>query len=322
MAGFNNVVTRGTTTDPLVPEPIVNQVIEQLPQASALLSRARRVQLTSKTGRQPVLSALPDAYWVNGEPDPGGVGDPDASLKQTTKPEWTNVTITAEELAAIVVVPDAYFADAGVPLWDQIRPLLTEAIGRKVDQAGLFGVDKPASWPTAVIPGAIAAGNTITAGTGDDIAQEVAQVAGLVAADGFAVNGFASKPGLSWELIGLRTGQGAPIYSPSIAAGQPSTLFGYPLNEVTNGSWDTAEATLLAADWSKFVIGVRQDVTFEIFSEGVISDADGKVIVNLMQQDAKAMRVVFRVGFQVGNPVTRVGTAPKYPAGVLVPASS
>src|SRR5690606_31508838 len=125
MAGYDNVITRGTPTDPLVPEPIVNQVIEEMPQVSALLQRARRVQLTSKTGKQPVLSALPEAYWVNGEPDPGEEGDPEDSLKQTTKPEWQNVVITAEELAAIVVIPDAYFDDASVPLWDQIRPLLT-----------------------------------------------------------------------------------------------------------------------------------------------------------------------------------------------------
>ena len=47
-----------------------------------------------------------------------------------------------------------------MPLWDQVKPLIAEAIGKKVDQAALFGVDKPASWPTAVIPAATAAGNT------------------------------------------------------------------------------------------------------------------------------------------------------------------
>lgn len=322
MAGYSNVVTRGSTSDPLVPEPIVAQVVEQLPQSSVVLERARRVQLTSRTGTQPVLSALPEAYWVNGEPDPGEEGDPEDSLKQTTKPEWDKVTITAEELAAIVVIPDAYFDDASVPLWDQIRPLLTEAIGKKVDQAALFGVDKPSSWPTAVVPAAIGAGNVVAEGSGVDIAAEVATLAGLVAEDGYSVNGFASAPGLQWKLIGLRSGQGAPIYTPALAPGQPSGLYGYPLNEVTNGAWNSATATLLAADWSKFVVGVRQDITFRIFSEGVISDASGNVVVNLMQQDAKAMRVVFRVGFQVARPVTRIGGATRYPAGVLVPTIS
>lgn len=313
MAGYNEIISRGSPTDPLIPESIVNTVIETLPEQSVLLSRARRVQMTSKTGRQPVLSALPAAYWVNG----------DTGMKQTTKAEWDNVTITAEELAAIVVIPDAYFDDASIPLWSQIQPLLVEAIGLKVDQAGLFGVDKPASWPTAVVPAAIAAGNTVTDGTGDDLGQDVAALGELMAAQGFAINGFASRPGLNWKLIGLRNEQGTPIYVPSLAAGTPSSLYGYPLNEVVNGAWDS-DYELLAADWSKFVVGVRQDMTFRIFSEGVISNDDGEVVVNLMQQDAKAMRVVFRVGFQVANPLTRLESDEdaRYPAGVIEHAGS
>lgn len=310
MAGFNESIARGAT-GPTVPEPVANDVIKALPGASVLLNRARQIRMSSKTLKQPILSALPDAYWVNG----------DSGLKQTTKAEWGSQTITAEELAALIVVPDALFDDSNIPIWDEVQPLLIEAIGRKVDQAGLFGVDKPASWPTAVVPAAIAAGNTVEEGTGADIAADVAALGGLVAEDGFAVNGFASQPGLNWKLVGLRDGNGTPIYVPSLAQGAPSTLYGYPLNEVTNGSWDNDDALLLAADWSKFIVGIRQDITFDISKDGVISDADGKVVVNAYQQDSKILRVVFRVGFQVANPLTRVnGTAAtRYPAAVLTP---
>lgn len=307
MAGYGESIARGDT---VIPEPIANEIIQELPQASVLLNRARRVRLSSKTLKQPVLSALPDAYWVNG----------DTGLKQTTKAEWDNIVITAEELAALVVVPDAVIDDSQIPIWSEVRPLLVEAIGRKVDEAGLFGVDKPGSWPTAVIPGAIAANNVVVEGSGDDLAQEVAELGQLVAEDGFAVNGFASAPGLNWRLVGLRNNQGSPIYVPSLAAGTPSTLYGYGLNEVMNGAWDPSEATLLGADWRKFVVGVRQDITFNISDSAVITDADGKVIVNAYQQDSKILRVVFRVGFQVANPLTRVNaTSSRYPAGVLVP---
>lgn len=310
MAGYNESIARGDT---VIPEPIANEIIKELPQASVLLNRARRVRLSSKTLKQPVLSALPDAYWVNG----------DAGLKQTTKAEWDNLVITAEELAALVVVPDAVIDDSSVPIWSEVRPLLVEAIGRKVDEAGLFGVDKPGSWPTAVIPGAVAAGNVVTEGSGDDLAADVAELGQLVAEDGFSINGFASAPGLNWRLVGLRNQQGSPIYTPSLSAGAPSTLYGYPLNEVTNGAWDADEATLLGADWSKFVIGVRQDITFNISDSAIISDGDGKVVVNAYQQDSKILRVVFRVGFQVANPLTRVNPGVgRYPAGVLAPAGS
>lgn len=309
MAGYNESISR---SDTVIPEPVANEIIQELPQASVLLNRARRVRMSSKTLKQPVLSALPDAYWVSG----------DNGLKQTTKAEWDNLVITAEELAALVVVPDAVIDDSSVPIWSEVRPLLVEAIGRKVDEAGLFGVDKPGSWPTAVVPGAVAAGNVVGEGDNDDLAADVAELGRLVAEDGFSINGFASAPGLNWRLVGLRNNQGSPIYTPSLAAGTPSTLYGYPLNEVTNGAWDADEATLLGADWSKFVVGVRQDITFSISDSAVITDSEGKVIVNAYQQDSKILRVVFRVGFQVANPLTRIGGSNRYPAGVLAPAGS
>ncbi|TPG05582.1 phage major capsid protein [Curtobacterium flaccumfaciens] len=313
MADFSTTINRDGAGAPPVPEPVAAEIIQELPKASVLLNRARQVRMSSKTLKQPVLSALPDAYWVNG----------DTGLKQTTAAEWDNQVITAEELAAIVVIPDALFDDSSVPLWDEVRPLLTEAIGRKVDEAGIFGVDKPASWPTAIVPGAIAAGNTVAAGTGKDLGVDVASLGQQLARDGFAANGFASEPGLNWELIGLRTENGVPLYTPSLSEGAPSSLYGKPLNEVENGAWDSTAAKLIAADWTKFVVGVRQDISFQIFDSGVISDASGKVIVNLMQQDSKALRVVFRLGFQVANPLTRVNAdkSKRYPAAVLAPAA-
>ena len=76
---------------------------------------------------------------------------------------------------------------------------------------------------------------------------------------------------------------------------------------------------IVALDWSKQLIGIRQDVTYEIFSEGVISDSDGKVLLNLMQQDTKALRIVFRVGFATATPATRTQGETAYPAGVILP---
>ena len=312
MAGYDNIITRNDVGEALIPVDVSNQIIQEAPGQSVLLQRARNVRMSTKQMKQPVLSTLPEAYWVNG----------DTGLKETTKSAWDNVIMTAEEIAVLVPIPDALIDDASVPLWNEVRPLLIEAIGKKVDQAGLFGIDKPASWPTAVVPGAIAAGNTIADGTGVDFAADVAALGGLVAEDGFAVDGFASAPGLNWRLVGLRDANGQPIYTPSLAGGTPSSLYGYPLNEVRNGAWDTTAATLLAADWSKLVVGVRQDITFKMLDQAVITDAAGKVIFNAPQQDSQIMRVVFRVGFQVANPLTRVNgdAATRYPAGVITPA--
>ena len=320
MAGYANLMGRGDLYQPtMLPDQLSNEVIQTVPQSSVVMARARKVRMSTKTFKQPVLSSLPDAYWVNG----------DTGLKQTTKMAWSGVSMTAEEMAVIVPIPDALVADSTIDLWAEIKPLIAEAIGKKVDAATIFGDDKPASWPNALIPGAIAAGNSVELGTGADIGVDLASLGEKLALDGFAMNGFISRPGLHWSLMGLRDASGHAIYTPSLTTGLNSApptpgLLGYPLNEITTGVWDAADAVMLGADWTKVVIGIRQDITMQMFSEGVLSDETGKVILNLMQQDSKALRVVFRVGFQVANPITRLNqnAATRYPAGVLLPDST
>lgn len=314
MAGYDQIVGRAEVSDALFPEQTINEVLQTTAEQSVVLQRARNVRMSSKRAKQPVLASLPDAYWVDG----------DTGLKQTTDATWSGVTITAEELAVIVPIPNAVVDDANLPLWNEIRPLLAEAIGRKIDQAALFGVDAPASWPDSIVEGATAAGNTVALGAGADVGIDVATLAGLVDSDGFAINGFASRPGLSWQLRQARDQNGQPIFGGSLSQGGAFDFYGFPLNEVRNGAWDSTVAEMIAADWSKFVIGIRQDITYDLFSEGVISNDAGAVVLNLMQQDSKAMRVVMRVGFQVANPLTRLNAdgATRYPAGVLTPTAA
>lgn len=294
-----------------MPDEISNEIIQDMPKSSVLLTRARRVRMSRKTRKQPVLATLPEAYWV----DEGG-------LKSTSSAGWEDVSLIAEELAVIVPVPDSVIDDANIPIWNEVRPLIAESFGKKIDGAGLFGVDKPSSWGTDVFTGATAANNIVQVGTNTDLAGDVAALGQKIAAEGFAINGFASQPGLNWQLVGLRNTNGTPIYVPALSNGTPSTLYGYPLNEVLNGAWDSEKAILLAADWSKFIIGIRQDMTYQVFDQGVITDSTGKVVFNLMQQDAKALRVVMRVGFAVANPMTRVvAKGSQYPAGFVTPAA-
>lgn len=308
MAGYAEIVGRAEVTDQLIPDQEVREVLKTAPEDSVVLNRARTVRMSSKKSKQPVLASLPEAYWVDG----------DTGLKETDKVTWGGITMTAEELAVIVPIPDAVIDDANIPLWDEVRPLLREAVGKAVDQAALFSVNKPDSWPEGIVPGAIAAGNVSQLSDTNNLADAFLDVAGKASEGGFSVNGFATAPGLNWRLRGLKDANGQFLFGAPTQGGN-ATLFGYTLDEVRNGAWDAAAATGLAIDWSKFVVGIRQDVTYDLFKEGVISDSDGKVILNLMQQDSKALRVVFRVGFQVAVPMTRLGGT--YPAGVVTPAA-
>lgn len=309
MPTYNSLVSRDASDDPLIPVPVSAQILQEMPTQSFMLQRAGQVRMSTKSQRQPVLDVLPMAYWVSG----------DTGMKQTSSVDWKNVSLVAEELAVIVPIPESYLDDSQVPIWDEVRPRIVEAIGAKIDAAAMFGVDKPSSWPAAIYPSAVAAGNTVTSGTGDDFAQDVSNLGEMIAKDGFAINGFASRPGLKWKLVGLRTADGIPIYQPDLQNGGGGNLYGYPLSEVVNGSWDADEAELIAGDWTKSIIGLRQDIAWKMFDQGVISDGAGAVVLNLMQQDSVALRVTMRVAYATSNPVTTLNTDAntRFPFGVV-----
>ena len=324
MPTYNTHVARSNTgSDPLVPEPLAASIIQEAPKASAALSLMSRVPLSSKTQRMPVLDVLPIAYWVGG----------DVGMKQTANQQWKNVVMVVEELACIVPIPQAYMDDADVPIWSEVQPRITEAVGALIDSAVLWGVNKPTTWGEAVFPGAGKSGHFVVEGTGVDIGQDVSSLGLMMAQTGYTVRGFAGMPGLGWKLTGIRSAQGVPIYQPDMT-GSPTGrgLYGYPISEVENGSWNfsTTGATILAGDFSKAMIGIRNDISFKMFTEGVISDDSGKVILNLMQQDSIAMRMTMRLAYATANPVTIMqpgatisGANPqRWPFGAILPVGS
>lgn len=314
MATYNAITTRtetGEGTGTLVPDAERREILKGLPAASAVRSLARTVQMSTKIERQPVLSALPQAYWVSG----------DTGLKETTKAEWDSKVLTAEELAVIVPVPENLIADSAYDIFGELRPLIVEAMGVKLDQAVLFGTDSPSGITEHIVPDAISAGNTHDVDDAGDLAEDVNQVMALVEADGFQVNGFAARTRLKSRLRGLRTsGSGELLFQPSLQAGTPATLYGENIAySDANGAWNAEGVDLIAGDWSKAILGIRSDITFKLFTEGVISDGSGNVVLNLMQQDSVALRVTFRAGFTVANPINRMNQveASRYPFSVL-----
>jgi hypothetical protein len=172
----------------------------------------------------------------------------------------------------------------------------------------MWGVNKPSTWGESVFVGATKSGNVVVEGAASspDLGVDVSKLGFMMAQTGFAVKGFAAQPGINWRLVGIRSAQGVPIYQPNMQGAPGGTLYGYPLQDVDNGSWNATAtgATMLAGDFTKAIIGLRKDISFKMFTEGVISDDSGKVILNLMQQDSVALRMTMRLAYATINPVT------------------
>lgn len=313
MPVFNELITR-TGVASLIPTEYSNQIIQDAVEESAVLRMATRLpNMTSAMLSMPVLSSLPMAYFVNG----------DTGMKQTTKAEWDSKIITAEEIAVIVPVPDAVLADSQFDVWGQVQPLVRQAFGKVIDAAILHGTNKPASWPTGIVTDAREKGNTVTATT--DAYKDIMESDGLIAKvedNGFLVNGFLGSMKSRSYLRGARGEDGQPIFRAGMNDGTTYQLDGNRIEFPRNGSMTADGPLLIAGDWSKLVYAIRQDMTVTRTNQAVITDAEGKVVLNLYQQDMTALRFVMRLGWQLPNPASSAGIENPYPFGVLLPAGT
>ena len=78
------------------------------------------------------------------------------------------------------------------------------------------------------------------------------------------------------------------------------------MNFPNNGSFDKSKALMISGDFSQLAYSIRQDITFKLFTEGVVQNSDGSIAYNLMQNDMVALRAVMRLGWEIPNPINSV----------------
>ncbi len=307
---YSNVISRADVAG-LIPDEYGAEVIQAMEAKSVAMQAFRKVTMPRGVSHLPVLSVLPQAYWI---------GTTDTGLKQTGEQNWENVTLTARELAVIVPIPQAVLDDATIDLWAEIKPKLAEAFGQKVDAAALFGTDAPTDWPDSIVEDAVAAGNEYTIGTvaADDLSVDISNTWELVEDDGFDVNAQWARRRIKSRLRGMRDDNGQPVFQNALTTDGPPSIYGEDILYASNGAWDDTYA-MVVGDRDNAILGVRQDITYRIFDQGVIQDAAGDIALNLMQQDSVALRAVMRVGYAVANPATRMNevAGTRFPFAVL-----
>jgi HK97 family phage major capsid protein len=313
---YNNIISR-TNAQAQIPEVVSNDLLAGLTNQSAALSLFRQVRMATNQTRLPVLSALPTAYFVNG----------DTGLKQTTEVAWANKFLNVEELATIVPIPEAVLDDAGFDVWGSVTPLLQDAIARTLDAAVFFGTNKPASWGGAIVTDATTAGNVVNRSVGTPRADKAGLAGYLsdalaqVEADGFDANGVVANTTYRGMLRNTRDANGNLLAEVS-----PTGIYGAPVVYPMRGLWPAAgvgAAEAVVGDFTQAILGIRQDFTYKLITEGVIQDNTGAIQYNLPQMDMVALRVVFRCAFQTANVLNydNSNASTRYPFSVVKQAA-
>ena len=139
----------------------------------------------------------------------------------------------------------------------------------------------------------------------DKIMGEDGSIA-LVENSGYFVNGHMADISMRAKLRGLKNTNGDPLFKSDMQSNTTYSLDGSPMNFPNNGSFDKSKALMISGDFSQLVYSIRQDITFKLFTEGVIQNTDGSIAYNLMQNDMVALRAVMRLGWEIPNPINSV----------------
>lgn len=287
----------------LIGEEYGGQVIKAATQGSTALAAFPTVNMGTKTSNMPVLATIPEAQWVTDVDNTG--------TKPTSKATWVNKTLVAEEVAVIIPIHENTLDDADEDILAQLAELGGQAIGKKLDQAVFFGVDKPVSWTSLdLVAAATAAGNTVAVVDGaantSDIYGAALQVAGLIADSGFDPETMIAKRALQYQLANLRGTDGRPALV-------NNQVVGFDTYWSRNGAWVAADATAIVADPGTVRIGVRQDVTVKFLDQATVGG------INLAEKDMVALRFKARFAYVLGNPVTPETGAATYGVGIVTP---
>jgi HK97 family phage major capsid protein len=296
----------------LIQEAYADTLLGAAKVGSTVLSAFPTVSMGTKTTHLPVLATLPEAGWVS---ESATAND---GVKPQSKVTWENRTLVAEELAVIIPVHENVIDDATVSVLTEIAALGGQAIGKKLDEAVLFGIDKPASWVSkALVDAATAAGNVISVTDPDDPANSNDIVGGInkaaqaIALSGYAPDTLISSLALRYQVANLRDANGQPIF-------RDESLMGLKTFFNRNGAFPTAtDPVVVLADSARVRIGVRQDIQVKFLDQATLGTGANQI--NLAERDMVAIRMKARFAYVLGDSATSMGNAPKTPVAVTAP---
>lgn len=215
-----DVVT--TSTGAPVPTSFYDQLVEHMVVVGPMLETSTMLRTAGGEALQiPRTSAYSGAsVFAQGS----AIGESDPTFQQF-------ITLNAYKYAFLVQVSREMIEDSGVDLLGFLSRQTGISIGVAVNKALTTGTDS--TMPNGI---AVAAGSGITGGTG---------VAGAFTADNlidlsYSVNSaYRRMPGTGWQMAAtslastrkLKDTVGQYLFQPSLVAGQPDSLLGYPIYE-------------------------------------------------------------------------------------------
>lgn len=266
-----------------VPVQQAAEIMKDIARGSSILRLSKVEPMESDTKKFPVMTDGPGAYWVG-----------EAERIKTSEAKWIFPEMHAKKIAVIIPVTKEKLNDTTINVFQELKPAIAEAFYKTIDAACLFGTNSP--FAKNILKSATDVGNIIEDGTSSSLDLDVSDVMALIEDSGLDVNGFAAHNGVKNRLRKLRDANGNQLFVNGV---DQKEFYNEPIEFSRNAAWDKTKAELIAADWSKSLVGLREGLEFEVLKEATLQGTlgeDGKPI-SLAEQDLIGIKATMRLGF-------------------------
>lgn len=303
----------------VIPVEYSEEIIRGIVGKSKALELGRRLpDMKGNTYKLNVLSSLPVAGWVSKQTTPASAESNEIKNKPISSVAWEGKDIIAEEIAVIVPMAISSLEDAenfGVEVIPTITDEVVGAFQKVIDETVFFGVNNPFTNVSGVVAGATTANAKVNwDGSGTTFYDAISDAMELVEKSGYIPTAILGGPTLRGAFRKMRTTSGQQISGGEIVDELARHY------DLTGGFNDTT-AFAIVGDFRYLVYSLRQDMRVKMLEESTLVDpTTGTALYNLGQQDMVALRFTMRFGYQLPNPVNRVGGESAYPFALIVKA--
>ena len=270
-----------------VPTEIANEVIKNIKTQSTAFQVMKKVPMATDKKVLPTLTDTGTAYFVE-----------EGEKIGTAIHSWDYPALEAKKLAVIIPVTREKLNDSVLNVMEEIKQGIADAFARKIDSEIFFGAGEV--FPTSVYTEAV---KQKVASTGDtNLDADISEAMAFVEAGDLAVTDIITHNGIKSVMRNLKDLNGNQKVVQGGATGQ--LIFNTPISIVGNKAWSKEKANVMLGDFNKSVIGVRDDITYEILKEATVGD------LNLAERDLVAVKCTMRFGFNVVDPKAFALVAP------------
>ena len=261
-----------------VPTEIANTVIKNIVDKSIAFKICRHTPMTSDKKVLPILSDTGKAFWVE-----------EGSEIGTSVHGWEYPLLEAKKLAVIIPFTKEKLSDSVLNVMDEIKQGISDAFIKSIDSAIFFGKSTP--FDTNICD---SAANVVAREDSKSIDITLSEAMAKIEEKDLSPSGIIAPIKAKNEFRILRDSIGNSI---NVNGGaNTNNIYEIPIHYPVSNVFDTSKAEFLLGDFSKAIIGTRDDMVYEVLDQATVGG------VNLAERDLIAIKCTMRFGFKVIDP--------------------